>query len=58
MTGEGTPVKKIVSRYHSRNWVIFDVQIQILAEYYKYADIIILINNQPTDDLSLEYALK
>ena len=34
MTGEGTPHKKIVSRYHSKNWVKFDVQIQNLAEYY------------------------
>ena len=58
MTGEGTPVKKFVSRYHSKNWVIFDDHFQILAEYYTWYDINILIDNQPTDDLSIDYALK
>ena len=58
MTGEGTHIKKIVSRYHSKNWVIFDDHFQILAEYYKYGDMIILIDNQPTGDLSIDYALE
>ena len=61
MTGEGTPTqkgKKIVNGSSLKNWVIFDVQIQILAEYHTWYDIKILIDNQPTDDLCIDYALE
>jgi hypothetical protein len=56
--GEGTHIKKIVSRYHSKNWVIFDDPFPRCSAYKNYADMKILIDNQPTDDLSLECALK
>ena len=54
MTGEGTPVKKFVSRYHSKNWGRQGVTLASLD----YSDIKIVKDNQPTDDLSVDYAFK
>jgi len=54
-------VKKLSTVPHSKTEWNLMLIFKILGDYYTdvmYGDIKILIDNQPTDDLSIDYALK
>jgi len=64
MTGEGTPTQKgpkncqrFLTQKVSDFWCT-NSKSSVITIQMSYGDIKILIDNQPTDDLSIDYALK
>ena len=55
MTGEGTHIKKFVSRYQLKKWVKFDA---LFSNHRWLPEYDILKYNQSIDDLSIDYALE